>query len=66
MPDPRRFSPDIDGCEVRRQLGLGDRIVLGFSGFVRPWHGLNRVIDVMAHCGAAGTTALADRCSEEQ
>jgi glycosyltransferase involved in cell wall biosynthesis len=30
-----------------------DGVVVGFTGFVRPWHGLARVIDVMAHCGAA-------------
>ena len=51
--DPSRFSPEIDGGEIRRQLGLADRVVLGFTGFVRPWHGLDRIIDVMAQCGAA-------------
>ena len=46
--DPRRFSPNISGAEVRSELGLGDNVVLGFTGFVRPWHGLDRVIEVMA------------------
>ena len=47
--DSRRFSPAVDGDEIRRRLGLQDRIVLGFSGFMRPWHGLDRVLDVMAN-----------------
>ena len=51
--DPDRFFPGIDGAEVRRRLGLGNKVVLGFSGFVRPWHGLDRVIDVMAKCESA-------------
>ena len=46
--DPRRFSTEISGVEVRRELGLGNHVVLGFTGFVRQWHGLDRVIEVMA------------------
>jgi len=33
---------------LRRQLGLEGRIVLGFAGFVRSWHRLDRVIDLLA------------------
>jgi glycosyltransferase involved in cell wall biosynthesis len=56
--DLRRFSPDIDGNDVRRELGLGNHIVLGFSGFVRPWHGLDRVIEVIANYRAGPTLHL--------
>jgi glycosyltransferase involved in cell wall biosynthesis len=56
--DPRRFSPDIEGVEARCELGLGNHVVLGFTGFVRPWHGLDRVIDVMANYGPAQTLHL--------
>jgi glycosyltransferase involved in cell wall biosynthesis len=51
--DLRRFSTDISGVEVRRELGLGSHVVLGFTGFVRQWHGLDRVLEVMANCGPA-------------
>lgn len=34
--------------EVRAELGLGDALVLGFVGFPRPWHGLDRVVRAMA------------------
>lgn len=40
---------DHDGRPVRARYGLGDKIVLGFTGFVRDWHGLDRVI---AYLGA--------------
>lgn len=38
-PDPR---------EARRALGIDAECVLGFVGFMRPWHGLDRVIDFLA------------------
>lgn len=37
-----------DGTALRARLGLEDAIVLGFTGFVRDWHGLDRVLGVMA------------------
>jgi len=37
-----------DGMRIRRQLGLENKTILGFTGFMRDWHGLERVIDVMA------------------
>lgn len=35
-------------AEAKRQLGLEGALVLGFTGFVRDWHGVDRVIDWMA------------------
>mgnify|MGYP006159586685 FL=1 len=37
-------SPD----EAKARLGLQGRLVLGFTGFVRDWHGVDRIIDWMA------------------
>ena len=37
--------------EAKRELGLEDSLVLGFSGFVREWHGMDRVLDYMANHG---------------
>lgn len=42
------FSAAIDCDAVRRRWKLEDRLVLGFTGFVRDWHGLDRVIASLA------------------
>jgi glycosyltransferase involved in cell wall biosynthesis len=34
--------------EARRRLGWDDALVLGFTGFVRSWHGMDRVVRWMA------------------
>lgn len=39
-------APDCDTAKAK--LGLQGRLVLGFTGFVREWHGVDRVIDWMA------------------
>lgn len=44
--------------EAKARLGLEGRLVLGFTGFVRDWHGVDRVIDWMASPGAPSHTAL--------
>ena len=41
----------IDMAEAKEKLGLTGRVVLGFTGFVRDWHGLDHVIDML---GAKG------------
>ena len=46
--DRARFGPAVDGAAERARLGLGDKVVLGFTGFMRAWHGLDTVIDAMA------------------
>lgn len=38
------FLADHDGRAVRSRYGLDGKIVLGFTGFVRDWHGLDRVV----------------------
>lgn len=37
-----------DGAEVRQRFGLDEKMVLGFTGFVRPWHGMDRAIRLLA------------------
>jgi glycosyltransferase involved in cell wall biosynthesis len=51
--NPQVFSSAVSGDAARRELGLENKVVLGFTGFIRSWHGLTRVIDAM--------TALPDR-----
>ena len=38
--------PDLDAA--KKKLGLSDRVVLGFTGFMREWHGLEHVVDLIA------------------
>ena len=41
-----------DGGAVRARLGLGaGAIVLGFAGFMRDWHGLDRIVYLIARTG---------------
>lgn len=42
------FLGDVDPRSVRDRYGLQDKIVLGFTGFVRDWHGVDRVITFLA------------------
>jgi glycosyltransferase involved in cell wall biosynthesis len=51
--DRRRFQVSPAADHLRSDLGLAGKLVLGFTGFIRPWHGLPRVVEAVA--------ALADR-----
>ncbi len=44
---PERFASLPPREEAKRRLGLGERLVMGFTGFAREWHGLERVIEVL-------------------
>jgi glycosyltransferase involved in cell wall biosynthesis len=47
--DPDRFCKNaVSTEEAKSKLGLGHRMVLGFTGFVREWHGVDRVVDLIA------------------
>jgi glycosyltransferase involved in cell wall biosynthesis len=37
-----------NGASIRRRFGLDGHLVLGFTGFIREWHGLEQVIDFIA------------------
>lgn len=43
--DVTRFHPGISGDRVRRRHGLGDALVVGFAGSLKPWHGVDGLID---------------------
>jgi glycosyltransferase involved in cell wall biosynthesis len=45
--DTDAFHPR-DGRTARARLGWDESLVLGFVGYVREWHGLDRIIDLMA------------------
>jgi glycosyltransferase involved in cell wall biosynthesis len=47
--NPNQFSPSIDGTDARRRYGFGDAsLVLGWSGTLRSWHGLELLLRAMA------------------
>lgn len=41
------FSTAANGAAGRAELGLEGKVILGFTGFIRSWHGLTRVVDAM-------------------
>lgn len=57
--DPERFGNNsLSTSAAKAKLGLGDRLVLGFTGFVREWHGLDRVVDLVAERKDSGLHLL--------
>ena len=45
------FLKAADGARLRARLGLEGKLVLGFAGFVRDWHGLDRAVRFLASSG---------------
>lgn len=48
------FRPDVSGEPVRAALGIGNRAVIGFVGILRPWHGVDMLIDAVPTLKARG------------
>lgn len=46
--DMAAFGQPVDSAQAKARLGLDGRLVLGFTGFVREWHRVDRVLEVMA------------------
>ncbi|WDI32989.1 glycosyltransferase family 4 protein [Hyphococcus flavus] len=45
------FLEHVDPSPVRERYGLQGKLVLGFSGFVREWHGVDRALRYLAQSG---------------
>jgi glycosyltransferase involved in cell wall biosynthesis len=45
--DPLVFHPEVSGEEVRQKHRLNGDLVAGFMGWLRPWHGLEGLIDAV-------------------
>ncbi|PRC90965.1 glycosyltransferase family 4 protein [Solimicrobium silvestre] len=45
----KEFDNVASHNSVKSALGLENKLVLGFTGFVRDWHGLDKVIDMIAN-----------------
>jgi glycosyltransferase involved in cell wall biosynthesis len=53
--DPERFSPREKDVALRTELGIPpDSFVIGFTGVLRPWHGLDMLVDALADLVARG------------
>lgn len=46
--DRERFLRNVDAEAAKARLGLSGSIVLGFTGFIRSWHGLQMVLEFLA------------------
>jgi len=46
--DTVRFNPRVDGRPVRERYEIVDRPVIGFIGSLKPWHGLDFLLDAFA------------------
>jgi glycosyltransferase involved in cell wall biosynthesis len=47
--DPERFDPACaDPARVRARFGLGHGLIVGWSGVMRDWHGLDLLLDALA------------------
>jgi glycosyltransferase involved in cell wall biosynthesis len=49
--NPERFAMSTNTAAAKRALNLDRHLVLGFTGFVRDWHGMDKVIDFIAQEG---------------
>lgn len=56
--DPQRFAGAPDRATAKARLGLDGKLVLGFTGFMRSWHGLERVVDFLADAAGKGGPPL--------
>ncbi len=52
------FAGAPDPASARRTLGWPDALVLGFTGFIRDWHGVDRVVRWMASPNAPENARL--------
>jgi len=54
--DPVRFAPRAKNVALLDELAIPrDSFVVGFTGFLRPWHGLELLIDAVARLAQRGS-----------
>lgn len=46
--NPDRFAGTPDTAAAKAMLGLPDRLVIGFAGFIRGWNAVDRMLDFVA------------------
>lgn len=45
--DSEVFNPKVSGQELRKQYGFDHKIVIGFVGWFRQWHGLEILLEIV-------------------
>jgi len=45
--DTNKFNPHVSGKTIRKKYGIDSKTVLGFVGWFRPWHGLDKLMRSM-------------------
>jgi len=53
--DPDLFGPVVEQSHIRQSLGWGDRFVLGFVGSMKPWHGVDVLLQALRLLGGASS-----------
>ncbi len=56
--DPAQFLGDLDRSSAKARFGLENDLVLGFTGFLREWHGLSSVIELLADAATGSGVKL--------
>jgi len=51
--DPDVFLPAASPSPVRQELGWSDRFVIGFVGSMKPWHGVDTLLEALELLGGA-------------
>jgi glycosyltransferase involved in cell wall biosynthesis len=46
--NPEDFLGECDNERAKRRLGLEGKLILGFTGFLKDWHGLESVVELIA------------------
>jgi glycosyltransferase involved in cell wall biosynthesis len=57
--NPERFTPRAKDPTLREQLGVSPHhVVIGFSGVIRAWHGLDLLVQAVGELAAQGVPAF--------
>ena len=56
--DTARFHPRVDGTRVRSDLGISDDFVIGFTGSLKKWHGVDVLISAWLEAAEPGWSLL--------
>jgi len=46
--NPEAFNPAVSGNAVRHRYSLGNKLVIGFVGILRPWHGIELLMEAVS------------------
>ncbi len=58
--DLSRFNVGLSGSQAKQALRLSERVVFGFVGFMRAWHGLDQVLETLTDSPTRHLLAVGD------